>query len=174
MSVCQSKERGSLRHSKERGSLRCCIPLLCQWFISHLYKDIYMVETKGNHAWAKKLRSFNEKSILWYPKKIDAKGIIVNCGNFPNVPLIGSKGCINYIPMLAMSQFCHSVWKNPRGMWLRRSPKKCDLEGFILHNEDNFLKAKKIKTERSKRQKTLGGWLGVGFNLTILQMFSVF
>lgn len=39
-----------IRHKKEKGSLRCCIPLLHQWFSSYLYKDIYMAETKGNHA----------------------------------------------------------------------------------------------------------------------------
>lgn len=68
-----------------------------------------MVDTKGNHAWAQKLRSLNEISILWYHKKMDAKGIIVNCGSFTNVPFIGSKGCINYIPILAMRKLGHLV-----------------------------------------------------------------
>ncbi|KAI5421052.1 hypothetical protein KIW84_044766 [Lathyrus oleraceus] len=51
-------------HNKEKESLRCCIPLLYQWFSSHLYKDIYMLETKGNHAWAQKLMSLNKRLIL--------------------------------------------------------------------------------------------------------------
>ncbi|KAI5417447.1 hypothetical protein KIW84_042162 [Lathyrus oleraceus] len=91
--------------------------------------------------------------------------------SFPNVPLIGSKGCSNYIPILDMRQLGHPVWEKPE---------KGDLAGFILHNEDtipqNFYdleqkdkqlleSQKEIKTERSKRQKTLGGLLGVGFNL---------
>ncbi|KAI5439898.1 hypothetical protein KIW84_025310 [Lathyrus oleraceus] len=79
----------SVCHDKEIGSLLSCILLLYQWFVSHLYKDIYMVGTKGNHAWAQKLRSLNEKAILWYPKKINAKPIIINCGSFPNVTLHG-------------------------------------------------------------------------------------
>ncbi|KAI5419998.1 hypothetical protein KIW84_043970 [Lathyrus oleraceus] len=55
----------SIFHSKEKGSLCCCIPLLYQWFTSHLCKDIHLIETKGNHAWAQKLASLNEGSILW-------------------------------------------------------------------------------------------------------------
>lgn len=61
-------------------------------------------------------RSLNERSILWYTKKIYTKGIIVNCEIFPNVPVIGSKGCINYIPILAMRQLGHHVWEKPENV----------------------------------------------------------
>lgn len=86
-----------------------------------------MVETKGNHAWAQKLMSLNERSILWYPKKIRVRDIIVNCESFPNVPLIGSKECINYNPILAMRLLGHPIWENP---------KEGELEEFILHGGD--------------------------------------
>lgn len=56
----------------------------------------------------------HEKSIIW-------------CGSFPNVPLFGSKGCINYIFTLAIRQLSHPLWKKPE---------ESDLEGFILHNEN--------------------------------------
>ncbi|KAI5395797.1 hypothetical protein KIW84_062108 [Lathyrus oleraceus] len=55
----------SIFHSGENGSLRCCIPLLYHWFASHRYRDIYLIETKGNHAWAQKLASLIEGSICW-------------------------------------------------------------------------------------------------------------
>ncbi|XP_050889218.1 uncharacterized protein LOC127094425 [Lathyrus oleraceus] len=48
-------------HSKDSGSFCCCIPLLYQWFASHLYKNIHMIETKGNHAWDQKLISLDER-----------------------------------------------------------------------------------------------------------------
>lgn len=92
----------SICPKKEKGSLSCCIPLLYQWFTSYLYNDIHMIETKGNHAWAQKLMSLNEGSILWYPNKISVRDIIVNCGSFPKVLLIGSKRCINYNHVLAL------------------------------------------------------------------------
>ncbi|KAI5409559.1 hypothetical protein KIW84_055110 [Lathyrus oleraceus] len=34
-------------HNREKGSLRCCIPLSYQWFSSHLYKNIHMIEIKS-------------------------------------------------------------------------------------------------------------------------------
>lgn len=51
-------------HDKKKGSLHCCIPLLYQWFSSYIYKDLYKVETKGNHTWDQTLMSLTEKSIL--------------------------------------------------------------------------------------------------------------
>ncbi|XP_050875414.1 uncharacterized protein LOC127079045 [Lathyrus oleraceus] len=114
----------SICHSREKRSLRCCIPLLYQWFASHLYRDIRLIKTKGNHGWAQKLAPLNEGSILMYPKKIDPENIIINCGSFPNVPLIGSKGCINYYHVLALRQLGHPIWE-----W----PKEAEIEEFILH-----------------------------------------
>lgn len=114
----------SICHSKKKGSLRCCIPLLYQWFASHLYMDIHLIETNGNYAWAQKLVSLNEGSILWYPKEIDTRDIMISCESFPNVPLIGSKGCINYNQVLALRQLGHPIWERP---------KEDEIEEFILH-----------------------------------------
>lgn len=69
-----------------------------------------MIQTKGNHAWAQKLTSLTEKSILWYPKKINTKGIIFRCGSFYNALFIGSNGCINYNPIITMSELGYSAW----------------------------------------------------------------
>ncbi|KAI5424740.1 hypothetical protein KIW84_030796 [Lathyrus oleraceus] len=198
----------SIFHSKEKGSMRCCIPLLYQCLASHLYRDIHLIETKGNHAWAQNLASLNEGFILWYPKEIDTRDIIISCGSFPNVPLIGSKGCINYNPVMALRQLGHPIWERP---------KEDEIEEFILHGgeasyreqlrkvtrawekvhvKDNKPKRKdtssgesytpwikerisydleqkdrqllenmeELRTERSKRQKTLGGLFSAGVN----------
>ncbi|KAI5447256.1 hypothetical protein KIW84_014927 [Lathyrus oleraceus] len=114
----------SICHSREKGSLSYCIPLLYQWFASHLYRDIYLIETKDNHAWAQKVASLNEGLILWYLKKIDARGINISYGSFPNVPLIGSKGCINYNHVLALRQMGHPIWERP---------KEDEIKEFIMH-----------------------------------------
>ncbi|XP_058741209.1 uncharacterized protein LOC131613568 [Vicia villosa] len=45
------------------------------------------------------------------------------CGDFPNVPLIGTKGAINYSPVLARRQFGFPMDKRPRSNLL---------EGFFL------------------------------------------
>jgi hypothetical protein len=59
------------------------------------------------------LASLTENVIRWYPRKLDIKEIIISCGEFPNVPLIGSKGCINYNPILALRQLGRPMWEKP-------------------------------------------------------------
>lgn len=59
-----------------------------------------------------------------YPKKINTRNIIISCGSFPNVPLIGSKGCINYNHVLDLRQLGHHIWKRS---------KEDEIEDFILH-----------------------------------------
>lgn len=60
------------------------------------------------------MASLKKGSILWYSKKIDTRNIIISCGSFPNVPFIGSKGCINYNPILALRQLGHPIWERPK------------------------------------------------------------
>jgi len=38
---------------------------------------------------------------------------IYHCGNYPNVPLIGTRGCINYNPVLAQRQFGYPIKGSP-------------------------------------------------------------
>ena len=45
--------------------------------------------------------SLTHSDIDWYNCVYDGIKIIDSCGNFPNVPLIGTKGGINYHPSLA-------------------------------------------------------------------------
>ncbi|XP_050914771.1 uncharacterized protein LOC127129668 [Lathyrus oleraceus] len=130
----------SIFHSKEKGSMRCCIPLLYQCLASHLYRDIHLIETKGNHAWAQNLASLNEGFILWYPKEIDTRDIIISCGSFPNVPLIGSKGCINYNPVMALRQLGHPIWERP---------KEDEIEEFILHGGEASYREQLRKVTRA-------------------------
>lgn len=55
--------------------------------------------------WANTLVSLSGKDITWYRNKLNVEEIIVSCGIFPNVPLIGPKGCISYNSILALRQF---------------------------------------------------------------------
>lgn len=50
--------------------------------------------------------------------------IIFSCGEFPNVPLIGSKGCINYNPTLELRQL---------GYPMLEKPTKKTFECLVLH-----------------------------------------
>lgn len=69
--------------------------------------------------------SLTDKNIIWYPQILHRDDMIMSCGNFPNVPLIGSMGCINHNTALAMSQLGYHLAYNPDDKFL---------EGFILQN----------------------------------------
>ena len=44
-------------------------------------------------------------SINWFPRwKEGRTGVLSSCEGFPNVPLMGTRGCINYNPVLAIRQ----------------------------------------------------------------------
>ncbi|XP_050916383.1 uncharacterized protein LOC127131509 [Lathyrus oleraceus] len=70
--------------------------------------------------------SLKAKDIPWYYRVYDGVKLILNCGDFSNVPLIGTKGGINYNPRLELRQLGYPLVD------------KLDLEsvkGFILYEE---------------------------------------
>ena len=50
--------------------------------------------------------------IVWHNMGI-LKEFITSCGEFPNVSLMGTKGCINYNPILARRQFGFVMTNGP-------------------------------------------------------------
>ncbi|XP_050877860.1 uncharacterized protein LOC127081672 [Lathyrus oleraceus] len=101
------------RHQKKNGMLVCCLPFLYNWLISYVFKLNAHINEMSNGDWARTLVSFSIKDIIWYQHNLNVEEIIVSCGSFPNVPLIGSKGCINYNPMLALRQFGYPMHGKP-------------------------------------------------------------
>lgn len=57
--------------------------------------------------------SLSVDSIQWYKTELETKNIILNYEGFPNVPLIGTRGCINYNPVLCMRRFGHAMNRPP-------------------------------------------------------------
>ena len=49
--------------------------------------------------------SITQADLTFYIPCYDEGVIIDSCGSFPNVPLLGIKGGINYNPILARHQF---------------------------------------------------------------------
>ena len=47
--------------------------------------------------------------IRWNYDIGEVRSIITSCGDFPNVPLIGTKGCINYNPVLTYRQLGYAM-----------------------------------------------------------------
>lgn len=65
------------------------------------------------------LVSLTEKNIIWYPQILDREDVILSYGDFPNMPLIRSRGCINYNPILAMRQLGYPMAYKPEDHLLR-------------------------------------------------------
>lgn len=102
-----------MRTHKKKGIVVCCMPLLYRWFISHLPNKGSSVENKDNLKWSQRIMSHTDDDILWYSRAYDDVKIILNYGSFPNVPLIGTKGEINYNSGLALHQLGYPLLCKP-------------------------------------------------------------
>ncbi|XP_050909456.1 uncharacterized protein LOC127123263 [Lathyrus oleraceus] len=122
--------------TQKKGIIVCCVPLLYKWFISHLSNNGPFIENKDNLKWSQRIMSLNAEDILWYSRAYDDVKLILNYGNFPNVPLIGTKGGVNYNPRLALRQL---------GYPLMHKPDPEHVEEFVLYEGvDNLEILKKI------------------------------
>ena len=72
--------------------------------------------------------------IDWYNQAYYDVKIIDSCGAFPNVPLLGTKGGINYNPVLARRQF---------GYPMRDKPNNIHVSGFFLQEGQDHQAAKR-------------------------------
>ncbi|XP_050875397.1 uncharacterized protein LOC127079024 [Lathyrus oleraceus] len=78
-----------VRTQKKKGIIVCCTPLLYRWFISHLPSEGPFVENKDNVKWSQRIMSLKAEEIPWYSRVHDGVKLILNYGDFPNVPLLG-------------------------------------------------------------------------------------
>ncbi|RDX93928.1 hypothetical protein CR513_23751, partial [Mucuna pruriens] len=54
--------------------------------------------------WVRQLGEATERTIRWYPAWNERQEMITSCGDYPNVPLLGTQGAINYNPELTARQ----------------------------------------------------------------------
>lgn len=97
---------------KKKGIMVCYVPLLYMWFILPLPNKGPFIENKDNLKWSQRIISLTANGILWYSRSYNVK-IILNCGSFPNMPLIGTKGGINYNPRLALGHLGYTFLCKP-------------------------------------------------------------
>ncbi|XP_050886319.1 uncharacterized protein LOC127091673 [Lathyrus oleraceus] len=124
-----------LRFEKKGGLMLCCIPLLYQWFVSHVFKEVDTIESMDGYEWSQKLVGLTENTIIWYPHGLNVGDMITSCGEFPNVPLIESKGCINYNPILAVRQLGYPITYKPDDQLL---------EGFVFHDMEDLVMLRRV------------------------------
>jgi len=91
------------RTLKGRGYILCCMPLLYRWFISHLPSSFHA--NPENWSYSQQIMALTPDEVVWITPAARVKEIITGCGDFLNVPFLGTQGGINYNPELAMRQF---------------------------------------------------------------------
>ncbi|KAI5431208.1 hypothetical protein KIW84_035391 [Lathyrus oleraceus] len=101
------------RHGKG-GAIRCCLPLLFKWFMSLLPAGGPFVDTQSTLKWTQRVMSLTSYDIRWQSYRMDVRNVIMSCGGFRNVPLIGTRGCINCNPVLSLRQLeqIGRAWKS--------------------------------------------------------------
>ncbi|KAI5381472.1 hypothetical protein KIW84_UN0700 [Lathyrus oleraceus] len=123
------------RHGKG-GAIRCCLPLLFKWFMSLLPASGPFVDTQSTLKWTQRVMSLTSYDIRWQSYRMDVKDVIISCGEFRGVPLIGTKGCINYNPVLSLRQL---------GFVMCRRPLEAEIaESFCFEKKDDPAKLEQI------------------------------
>ncbi|KAH1249389.1 hypothetical protein GmHk_05G012741 [Glycine max] len=134
------------RCEKNSAWIVCCLPTLCVWLVSHLFQqDIRhpcplqsyrsCVE-KRRVDWDQYLVGIGGRTINWLPRwKEGNEGVLFSCGDYPNVPLIGTRGCINFNPAVAIRQL---------GYPMRGASTEESLSSFLVRNFDWLSKLKII------------------------------
>jgi hypothetical protein len=122
--------------NRKGGLLNCCVPLFYKWFSSHLPKSGAFIDVEDSLSWSKRLMGLRAEDISWWSdRSLLRADIIHSCGNFPNVPLVGRRGGINYNPSLAVRQF---------GYALRTPPLEKDVEeSLFFHSSPDLTVSRK-------------------------------
>ncbi|KAL5172566.1 hypothetical protein HKD37_16G045292 [Glycine soja] len=162
------------RCEKSSARIICCLPALCVWLVSHLFQqDIRHPCPLRSHGscvekrrvdWDQHLAGIGGRTVNWFPRwKEGKKGVLFSCGSYPNIPLIGMRGCINYNPALAIRQL---------GYPMRGAPMEESLSPFLVRDfgAQNFKVIQRIhkawenplrkdKELRGIRNGIIGDWL---------------
>ncbi|KAL5180028.1 hypothetical protein HKD37_01G001229 [Glycine soja] len=152
------------RSEKRNTRIVCCTPALYVWLVSHLFcqevRHAWPLEShrscteKGGANWDQLLASKERASVNWFPRwKEGRTGVHISCGGFPNVPLMGARGCISYNPVLAIRQLSYPM----RGAPLEDELAPVISRGFNKTDVETLQKVRKAWEVVRKKDKELRG-----------------
>ncbi|KAL5137782.1 hypothetical protein HKD37_10G028099 [Glycine soja] len=124
------------RCEKSSARIICCLPALCVWLVSHLFQQDTRhpcpllshrsCTEKRRIDWDQLLAGIGGRTISWFPRWKEGKeGVLFSCGRYPNIPLVGTRGCINYNPALAIRQL---------GYPMRGAPTEESMSPFLVRD----------------------------------------
>jgi len=152
------------RCEKSGARIVCCTPTLYVWLVSHLFhhesrpvcplQGHRMCTKKREANWEQLLVGMHEASINWFPRwKEGGARVLSSCEGFSNVPLMGTRGCINYKPVLAIRQLGYPM----RGASSEESVTPFITRGFSDPNARTFQKVRKAWGAVQRKDKELRG-----------------
>ncbi|KAH1189258.1 hypothetical protein GmHk_20G057062 [Glycine max] len=124
------------RCEKSSARIICCLPALCVWLVSHLFRQDTRhpcphlshrsCTEKRRIDWDQLLAGIGGRTISWFPRWKEGKeGVLFSCGGYPNISLVGTRGCINYNPALAIRQL---------GYPMRGAPTEESMSPFLVRD----------------------------------------
>ncbi|KAH1228436.1 hypothetical protein GmHk_10G028426 [Glycine max] len=124
------------RCKKSSARIICFLPALCVWLVSHLFQQDTRqpcpllshrsCTEKRRMDWDQLLAGIGGRTISWFPRWKEGKeGVLFSCGRYPNIPLVGTRGCINYNPTLAIRQL---------GYPMRGAPTEESMSPFLVRD----------------------------------------
>ncbi|XP_058759464.1 uncharacterized protein LOC131632751 [Vicia villosa] len=100
--------------AKEWDTFRAILALSIYGIVlSHLPERGAFVDSRHTSKWAERIMGLRAKDIVWYNSALDDREVIMSCGKFKNVPLMGLRGGINYNPVLARRTFGYAFISPP-------------------------------------------------------------
>ncbi|KAI5397427.1 hypothetical protein KIW84_063296 [Lathyrus oleraceus] len=144
------------RHGKG-GAIRCCLPLLLRWFLSLLPTSGPFVDSQSTHKWTQRIMSLTSYDIRWQSYRVNVRNVVMSCGEFRNVSLIGTKGCINYNPVLSLRQLGFVMNERPLDAEIaesvyfekRSDPSRLEMES--LQEQPPLILAESVPAEHYKQ-----------------------
>jgi len=122
-------------HAKKDEKVLSCVQVLYVWLVTTTFKqgdrsfcpfeNFRNCFTMNDINWQSYLACLEESKIRWCSKWKNISKMIWQCGNFPIVPLMGTRACINYNPILGMRQ---------HGCPIRGAPSKNAITPFLTPN----------------------------------------
>ncbi|KAL5153570.1 hypothetical protein HKD37_19G053084 [Glycine soja] len=152
------------RCEKSNTRIVCYTPALYVWLVSHLFcqevRHACPLEShrscteKGGANWDQLLASKEGASVNWFPRwKEGRTRVLISLGGFPNVPLMGTRGCISYNLVFAIRQLGYPM----RGVPLEDELVPVISQGFNKSNVETLQKVRKAWEVLQKKDKELGG-----------------
>ena len=131
-----------LCYERKLRKILCSVHVLYVWLMARISDNILGVkcpvelvarkklDKRSRKDWALFVAGLNQKKIVWQPSWQQRSKLIYSSEGFPNVPLMGIRGCINYNPVLAQRQF---------GYPIRGAPTPAVLAPIVCYYQDGFV-----------------------------------